>query len=82
MKRAKAIGLGFNQILFKNGIDPAAAGAFVKRLTEFSETFGRSSGDGFNVAVLSVADPAAKVELSGLAMDKPAESDALDATFD
>ena len=82
MKRAKAFGFRFNYFLFKNGVHPAAARAFVERLTEFSQVFRLSGSDDFDVPVLSVADPAAKVEFSGLAVDIPTESDALDAAFD
>src|SRR5271170_387037 len=34
------------------------------------------------MAIICIADPAAKVERGGLAVDEPAKSDALDAAFD
>ena len=38
--------------------------------------------DGFDIAVFCVAYPAFELEFAGLAMNKPAEVDALNATSD
>jgi hypothetical protein len=63
-------------------VDAAAARAFFKLGAEFVEIFGRAGGDDFDCAVVGVADPAAKAELGGLAMDEPAKADALNAAAD
>ena len=68
--------------MFDDGVDAAAAGAFVELGAEFGEVFRVAGGDDFDVAGVGVADPAAEAELGGFAVDEPAEADALDAAAD
>jgi hypothetical protein len=68
--------------MFKYGIDTAAAGAFVQSILQFGQRLRLAGDDDLDVPIGRVAHPAAKVKLGGLAMDKPAEADSLDATFD
>jgi hypothetical protein len=63
-------------------IDTAAPRTAAKAQTEIFEVARFASGDDFDVTVLSVADPAAQVELGSFALHEPAEADALHATLD
>ncbi len=82
MERAEAIRLRFNQLVFEHGVDAAAPGTFGERLAEFGKLLGLARGDNFNMAVFGISDPTMESESGGLAMDEPAESNALDAAFD
>jgi hypothetical protein len=82
MKRAEAFGFGVNQSLHENGVNAASARAFVQSFVELGQVRFIAGGNDLNVTVFGIADPAAKVEGSGFAMNEPAKSYALDAAFD
>jgi len=48
--------------------------AAAKAGTQFGKVAGRARGNHFDVTVLGVADPAAKVELRGFALHEPAKA--------
>lgn len=58
-------------------VDAAAARTAPEALAELGKIFGGSGGNDFDVAVFSVADPATQIELTGFAVDKPAEANTL-----
>jgi hypothetical protein len=70
-------GFGFGEFVFDDGVDAAAARAPVEFRAEFGEGFGIAGGEEFDFAAIGVADPSAQAECGGLAMDEPAEADAL-----
>ena len=74
---AEVGGLGFDQFVFDDGIDPAAAGAFMQLRAEVGEGFGGARGDDLDFAAVVVADAAVETEFGGLAVDEPAEAYAL-----
>jgi hypothetical protein len=78
----EAAGFGLVHVVLDYVVDAGAAGAFAEAGAKLVEVAGAACGDDFDVAVLGVADPAAEVELGGLALDEPAEADALDAAAD
>jgi hypothetical protein len=75
-------GFGFGQFVLDDGVDAAAARAFVEFGAELCEGFGVASGEEFDFAVVGVADPSAQAERGGLAMDEPAKADALHTSAD
>jgi hypothetical protein len=73
---------GFVELVLDDFVDAAAAGAFFEFGAELVEVFARAGGDDFDIAGVGVADPAAKAELGGFAVDEPAKADALNAAAD
>jgi hypothetical protein len=82
VKRTEAFSFGFCEFLLDDGIDAASAGAFAQGLMQFGKVVRLSGGEDLDMAVFSVADPAAQANFGSFAMDEPAKSDALDAAFD
>ena len=77
MERAKVFGFFFVEVVFDQAIDAAAAGATAEGLAKFVQVFSGASRDHFDVAIFGVAYPSAQSQLAGLAVNKPAEADAL-----
>jgi len=75
-------GFGFGEFVFDDGIDAAAARAFVEFGAELGEGPGVAGGEHFHVASIGVADPSAQAEFGGFAMDEPAKADALNTSAD
>src|SRR5437762_2930758 len=63
-------------------IDAAAARPSAKAFAQFRQVFLAPRRHYFNVAVLSVAHPAAQFEFAGLAVNEPAKAHALHAPLD
>lgn len=63
--------------MLDDGVDAAAARTLVEFGAEFGEGFGIAGSEEFDFAAIGVADPSAQAECGGLAMDEPAEADAL-----
>jgi hypothetical protein len=82
LKRAKAFGFGVRQFLLEDGVDPAAARAFVHCLVKLVEVRLFAGHDHLDVTVFGVPHPSAKVESRRFAMDKPAKANALYAALD
>jgi len=78
----EAGGFGFVELVLDDLVDATAARALSELSAEFVEVFGRAGGDDFDVPGVGVADPAAKAELGGFAVDEPAKADALYAAAD
>ena len=68
--------------MLDDGVDAAAAGAFLKRDAQLDETLLLPGCDQFDVAFEGVLHPAAQTDLCGFAMDVPAEANTLNAAFD
>jgi len=79
---AEVSGFGFVEFVLDDLVDAAAAGTFLELGAEIGEVFGGAGGEDFDVAGVGVADPAAKAELGGFAVDEPAKADALNAAAD
>jgi len=80
-ERAKAFGFTLIKIVLDEVIDATAAGTAAQAGAEFGKVFDAARGHNFHLALLSVAHPAAKVELAGLPVDEPAKAHTLHATL-
>jgi hypothetical protein len=78
---AEAGGFGVGEGVLDEVVDAAASGTSAQAGAEFGQVGLFSVGDHFHVAFFGVSDPAAEVELAGLAVDKPAEAYALYAAL-
>ena len=72
-------GFAFIQRVLQDAIHAAATGAAAKASTQIVEIFGWARCNHFNLAFFRVADPAVKIQLAGLTMNKPAKANALHA---
>ena len=68
--------------MLDEAVDTASARTAAKAGAKFGEVGGLSVGDDFDIAIFSVADPAAQVEFAGFAVDEPAKAHSLYAAFD
>src|SRR6185312_4037976 len=82
LKGAERCGFALGEFVFDDGVDAAAARAFVQLRAKVGEVFAGAGRDDFNVARVGVTYPAIEAELGCFAMDEPAEADALDAAAD
>jgi len=64
-------------MVFDQLVDPAAPGTPMKAGAQGREVVRWSCDDNFNLPFFGVADPAAQVEVTGLAVNEPAETYAL-----
>ena len=78
---AELAGFRIVEGVFDNAIDAAAARAALEAGAQLGEILSMAGGHDFNVAVFSVAHPAAQLELAGFAVNEPAETHALNATL-
>jgi hypothetical protein len=81
-KWLEGFGFRIGEFVLDDGVDAAAARAFVQLGAEVGEGFGVTGGDEFHFPAVGVADPAVQGELGGLALDEPAEADALHSAAD
>jgi hypothetical protein len=63
-------------------IDAGAAWAAPQAAAEFVQVLGAAGGNHLDIAIFSVADPAAQLKLAGLTLYKPAKANSLNAATD
>ena len=68
---------GFVEIVLDDAIYPAAARPAAQTLAKIGQVFDIARRDYFHVAVFCVAYPSAQFQLTGFAMNKPAEAHSL-----
>jgi hypothetical protein len=81
-KRSQALAFFRVQLVLDYAIDAAAARTAAERLAKLVDHGGFTFGHDFDVAILSVAHPAAELEGGGFALDEPAKTHALHASTD
>src|SRR3569833_549125 len=67
--------------MFDDAIDAAPARSSTEAVAQVCEIFCTAGSDNFDVAVFGVADPTAKIEFAGFAVNEPTEAYALHATL-
>jgi len=77
----EAGGFLFIEVVLNDAVNASAARAAMEAQAQFGEIGGRTGCDDLDVALFSVANPAGKAEFAGLAMDKPAKTNTLNATL-
>jgi hypothetical protein len=75
-------GFGLIEVVLDDVVDAGAARATAEVGAQFVQVLRVTGGDYFDIAVFSVADPAAQFQLTSLALDEPAEAYALNAATD
>ena len=70
-------GLAVVEPVLQNAIHPAATGTATETAAEVIKVFCRAGSDDLDIAVFCVANPAAQLQLAGLTVNKPAETDTL-----
>jgi len=81
LERRKAFGFAVGEVMLDDAVDAGAAGSAAKAGAKFGQIAGCARGDNFDVALFGIAHPTAQIELAGLALNEPAEPDALNATL-
>jgi hypothetical protein len=76
-EEVKGGGLGCGEFVFDDGVDAAAARAFVEFGAEFSKGPGFAGGEDLDLSGVGVADPSAQAKFGSFAMDEPAKAYAL-----
>ncbi len=75
-------GFGFVEVVLDEAIDTTAAGPAAQAGTQLGQILLLAGGYDLDIAVFGVADPAAEAQLTGFAVDEPAETDTLYTALD
>ncbi len=75
MESRDGLGLGFLYV-----IHPRRSRPFLQTRSQSGQLFARSHGQHFDAAIVIVADPSGNLQDVRLALDKPAEADALNTS--
>jgi len=81
LKGCEVFGFILGQSVFDDAVDARASRAAAQADAKLVKVAGVACRHDFNIAILGVAHPSAQLELCGLALDKPAEADALHAAL-
>ncbi len=73
----EVFGFAIVEEMLDDAIDAASAGAAMEAVSQLDEIRFVAGCDDFYIAILSVAHPAAQLELAGFALHEPAEANAL-----
>jgi hypothetical protein len=68
----------FVEHVLQDAIDTAAARAAAKARAQIIQIFGHAGGNYLHITLFCIAYPAAKIQLTGLTVNKPTEANALD----
>ena len=78
---AEIAGFAVIEVVLDDAIDTAATRPTTEAGAEFGQVLLGAAGDNLNIAIISVADPAAQIEFAGFSLYEPAVADPLHTTL-